>query len=60
MNNYSDVVTSKGEWITLDAPADNTSLINTHLMPGAIVIKQDNSAQTYKTTNDLITNKVPI
>jgi len=49
MNDYSKIVVSNasegkmGNWVDLEAPADNTTLINTHLMPGAIVIKQDNS-----------------
>lgn len=66
IHNYSDIVTANGtegkmgEWKTLDAPADNTSMINAHLMPGAILIKQDNSNGTIMTTHDLMNQSVPV
>jgi alpha-glucosidase (family GH31 glycosyl hydrolase) len=61
MNDMSKIVDANGtkdgkmgEWVTLDSPLDNMTLINTHLMPGAMVITQDNSEMKYKKTADLM------
>lgn len=53
MNDYSDIVVSEGGadgWKNLTNDMTNMSMINTHLMPGAMVIKQEG---TFMTTADL-------
>lgn len=53
MNNYSDIITSDGGqdgWIDLKVSWNESDKINTHLMPGAIVTKQEG---TFFTTADL-------
>jgi len=53
MNDYSNIVTSEGGqdgWKSLPVDWKNSTKINTHLMPGAMVTKQEG---TFFTTSDL-------
>lgn len=53
MNNYSDIIVSEGGengWFSLPVSWNETDKINTHLMPGAIVTKQEG---TFFTTQDI-------
>ena len=53
MNDYSDIIVSEGGingWKNLTVSWNVTNKINTHLMPGAIVTKQEG---TFMTTGDL-------
>ena len=53
MNNYSDIVVSEGGadgWKDLANDQSENSMINSHLMPGGMVIKQEGK---FMTTKDL-------
>ena len=59
MNNYSEIIVSEGGelgWMNLTVDKSAENLINTHLMPGAIVTKQEG---TFFTTQDIALDKTP-
>ena len=56
MNNYTDIIVSEGGkdgWKNLNISWNVTDKINTHLMPGAIVTKQEGSFFTTGNLNDV-------
>jgi len=60
MNNYSEIIVSEGGadgWRNLPVSQTPENMINTHLMPGAIVTKQEGA---FLTTQDIALDKTAV